>query len=460
MTDGLIPYEEYKNSGIAWLGEVPAHWDTVLNQRIFRETTRNYSGSNEIQLSLSQKDGLIPTTDLKEKTLHTASFDNFKIVEPSDLVLNRFKAHLGVFFASTLRGIVTFHYGVFQPRVEMETRYFELLFHTEPYKTIYAGASNGMTIGLQNLSNQNFYNVRAIVPPTAEQKTILAYLDYADRRIHRYVKAKQKLIELLNEHKQIIIQQVITQGLDPTVPMKDSGIKWLGEIPAHWETRRLKYLAQFNPSRANSKYNIDSNEHIVFLPMVNISDKGEIDNTEKRRVSESSSGYTYFERGDVVIAKITPCFENGKGAWLHELESDIGFGTTELIVLRPNTKILPQFLYYLTHSNEFRKIGEGFMIGSAGQKRIPTSFVQNYIVAYPPKSEQAAIIQYIEAANKQFDKTIQSTKSNIHYIQEFYTRLIDDVVTGKLDVREAAHRLPEDIEDLINEQESTTYNED
>ena len=165
VTQGLDPNVPKRDSGIPWLGEIPEHWETPLNRQLFRENVRQHNGKTERQLSLSQRDGLIATDDMKERSLQTSSFDNWKVTVPGDLVLNRFKAHLGVFFASTLRGIVSFHYGVFEPQRKLNTKYFELLCHTAPYKVIYAGRSNGMTVGLQNLSNQNFYGVRSIVPP-------------------------------------------------------------------------------------------------------------------------------------------------------------------------------------------------------------------------------------------------------------------------------------------------------
>jgi type I restriction enzyme, S subunit len=114
VIERLNPYQSYKESGVPWVGEVPAHWEVLLNQRIFRETTRPYAGTDETQLSLSQRAGLIATASMEERSLQTASHDNWKIVVPGDLVLNRFKAHLGVFFAAKVRGIVTFHYGVFR----------------------------------------------------------------------------------------------------------------------------------------------------------------------------------------------------------------------------------------------------------------------------------------------------------------------------------------------------------
>lgn len=213
VTRGLNPNVRLKPSGIPWLGEIPEHWETPLNQRIFKENIRNHNGL-ETQLSLSQRDGLIPTSGMQERSLQTSTFDNWKVTLPGDLVLNRFKAHLGVFFAATLRGIVSFHYGVFAPRVDLDSKYFELLFHTNPYKAIYAGCSNGMTVGLQNLSNQNFYNVRAIVPPIAEQKAIVAFSENETVALNTVITRTEHEIELLREYRTCLIADVVTGKLD------------------------------------------------------------------------------------------------------------------------------------------------------------------------------------------------------------------------------------------------------
>lgn len=165
-------------------------------------------------LSLSQIDGLIPTKEMKERSLETSTYANWKVTIPGDLVLNRFKAHLGVFFASTLRGIVSFHYGVFAPCVDLDSKYYELLFHTNTYRTIYAGQSNGMTVGLQNLSNQNFYNVRSIVPPLDEQKNIVAFAANETARTEAIVTKALREIELLQEYRTRLIADVVTGKLD------------------------------------------------------------------------------------------------------------------------------------------------------------------------------------------------------------------------------------------------------
>lgn len=214
VTQGLDPNVTLKPSRIEWIGDVPEHWGMVLNQRIFKEKIRPFDGTAEVQLSLSQRDGLIATSSMRERSLQTSSFDNWKVTVPGDLVLNRFKAHLGVFFAATLRGIVSFHYGVFAARVPLVSKYYELLFHTNPYRIIFAGRSNGMTVGLQNLSNQNFYNVRSPVPPVTEQITIVEYCGSATASLEETIRKARQEIALLRELGIRLTTDVVTGKLD------------------------------------------------------------------------------------------------------------------------------------------------------------------------------------------------------------------------------------------------------
>jgi type I restriction enzyme S subunit len=214
VTRGLEPNAAFKPSGIPLLGDIPVHWETPLIQRIFKEDIRPNIGAQEIQLSLSQRDGLIATSEMRERSLQTSSFDNWKVTMPGDLVLNRFKAHLGVFFEATLRGIVSFHYGVFAPRRRLSTKYFELLFHTYAYKTIFAGRSNGMTVGLQNLSNQNFYGARAALPPHDEQVEIVAYTERETWEIRTAISRLEREIDLLREYRTRLVADLVTGKLD------------------------------------------------------------------------------------------------------------------------------------------------------------------------------------------------------------------------------------------------------
>lgn len=244
VTRGLNPDVPLKPSGIPWLGEIPAHWETPLNRQLFRENIRPHNGKTERQLSLSQRDGLIATDDMKERSLQTSSFDNWKVTIPGDLVLNRFKAHLGVFFGAILRGIVSFHYGVFEPQRTLCTKYFELLYHTAPYRVIYAGRSNGMTVGLQNLSNQNFYGVRSIVPPFNEQNEIVSYCATATDDINTAISRTEREIALMQEYRTRLTADIVTGKLDvreaaaklPDLPTEPLGEVLGDEAPDESET--------------------------------------------------------------------------------------------------------------------------------------------------------------------------------------------------------------------------------
>ena len=223
---------------------------------------------------------------------------------------------------------------------------------------------------------------------------------------------------------------------------RDSGVEWLGEIPAHWEVRKLKYCSGLSPSKLESIFLLEQNDPVVFLPMERVSRDGLIDCSEKQPIQGVWNGYTYFRRYDVIVAKITPCFENGKGAYLNSLETEVGFGTTEFIVLRANDLIEPQFLYQLTMTPGFRVRGAEAMRGAAGQKRVPLDFVRNFRIPLPPLDEQRDILRSVRLKTTDLRAACDRTQHQIDLVREYRTRLIADVVTGKLDVREAAADLP------------------
>ncbi|AZC16234.1 restriction endonuclease subunit S [Pseudomonas sp. CMR5c] len=209
VTRGLNPDAPVRESGIEWIGQIPAHWKVVYNRRLFREETRPIQG-NELPLSLSQVDGVVPSNEMKERSLSPAHRKNFKLCLPGDLVVNRFKGHLGVFFESAHEGIVTFHYGVFAPQKNVVTKYFEHLFHTGPYKTIYAGASNGMTVGLQNLSNNNFYAIKSLLPSPHEQTEICRHIEKHSAPMDQAITNITRQIKRLIEYKSTLINSAVT----------------------------------------------------------------------------------------------------------------------------------------------------------------------------------------------------------------------------------------------------------
>lgn len=209
VTKGLDPNAPMKDSGVEWIGEIPEDWEVVKTGRLFKENNRSPIG-NDIPLSLSQADGLVATDDMKESALKTSSYDNWKRVEIGDLVLNRFKAHLGVLFAANLTGIVSFHYGVYEAKRSLVPKFYEYLYHSNQYKAILGNASNGMVVGLQNLSNLGFYSTYSLYPPYAEQEKLVSHLDKKCSEIDELITVKQAKIEKLEQYKRSLIYEYVT----------------------------------------------------------------------------------------------------------------------------------------------------------------------------------------------------------------------------------------------------------
>jgi type I restriction enzyme S subunit len=276
-------------------------------------------------------------------------------------------------------------------------------------------------------------------------------LDWQVSRIGKLISAKKKQIALLKEQKQAIINKAVTKGLDENVPMKNSGIEWLGQVPEHWEVGKLKKCCIVNASISSKIKEMAKEEKMVFLPMENISVNGKIDCSQKRRYEEVKNGFSSFAKNDVVVAKITPCFENGKGACLDKLETEVGFGTTELITLRANENIFPFYLYLITKISWFRFMGADTMTGSAGQKRVSSDFIANFTLAIPPIDEQQAIVAYLDKVTAKIDLAINNAQRAIALSTEYRTRLISDIVTGKIDVRDVQVPEFEAVEETVDD---------
>lgn len=289
------------------------------------------------------------------------------------------------------------------------------------------------TTGIQNLDVSDYLDNKVLLPNIDLQNRIVSYLRKELSSIDILIAKKEEQLKLLSEKRQALITQVVTKGLDPGVKLKESGIEWLGEIPKHWEVKKLKYLTSVNPTSKTYDFNSESDEEVVFLAMESVSELGEIDTSTKKPISEIAAGYTYFESDDVVVAKITPCFENGKGAWLKDLETKIGFGTTEFHVLRATKKILPEFLYFVTISLPFRAFGTATMKGAAGQKRVTPEFVKEYKVAIPSVEEQGDILQQLKNELYSIEEMNRLTEYSIKLLQERRSALITSAVTCKLD---------------------------
>jgi len=216
---------------------------------------------------------------------------------------------------------------------------------------------------------------------------------------------------------------------------RDSGVEWLGEVPEHWEVQRLRFVAELNPPKSEIR-NLDKDTMVSFLPMEAIGDDGSVLVEAEKRISEVETGYTYFREGDVAFAKITPCYENGKGAVMRGLLNGIGFGTTELIVARPRpAKATSNYLHYLFTSPDFRSIGESHMYGAGGQKRVPDAFVRNFATAFPPLVEQASIVEFLARETEKIDELVTEQQRLMELLKEKRQAVISHAVTKGLNPR-------------------------
>lgn len=410
-------YSEYKDSGVKWIGEIPGHWKLILNGILFHEEIRK-PFQNDIPLSLSQKDGLIPSDTLQIQTLKTSSYDNWKRVLKKDLVLNRFKAHLGVLFASNYIGMVSFHYGVYKAKIPLNSKYYEYLFHTNEYKYVYAHSSKGMTVGLQNLSNSDFYAVKSIYPPLPEQEAIVTFLDSKVAKINEYISIAEKKIAALEELKQTIIAEAVTRGIHKDVPMKDSGVKWIGMIPEHWKVNKIRsHFKERRVKVSDKDFQALSVAKIGIVPQ--LEDACKTDNGDNRK---------QVLKGDFVVNSRS----DRKGSCgISPLDGSVSLIN---IVLRP-FNILQEYVHYLFRSHnyieEFYRNGRGIV---ADLWTTRYSEMRNIQIPVPPLPEQQEIVTYIEAKVANINQLCQAERSQIEKLKEYKQRLISDVVTGKVKV--------------------------
>jgi len=242
MIDGLQAYPEYKDSGLPWLGRIPKHWDCLPHRALFEEI-KEQGHVDEPLLSVTIGRGIILQADLladsSKKDSSNLDKSKYKLVEPGDIAYNKMRAWQGAVGVSRHRGIVSPAYIVQRARGELRPEFFHYLFRTPAFAKEAERWSYGITSDQWSLRPQHFKMIYSCVPPRDEQDAIFRFLQGFEHDVHHFMRNRQRLIQALNEQKQAIINRAVTQGLNPNVTFKPSGIDWLGDIPEHWQTVRL-----------------------------------------------------------------------------------------------------------------------------------------------------------------------------------------------------------------------------
>ena len=257
--NGPHPYPAYKPSAVPWLADVPEHWQLVPFASVARPKSVVNQQNREL-LSIYLDLGVVRFSDIEQKRTNPTSEDlsAYQAVDPGDFVLNNQQAWRGSVGVSQYEGIVSPAYIVLAMSSAFDPRFANLLFRGRAMVAQYLMCSEGVGTIQRNLYWPHLKRTATLLPPLPEQRAIVRYLDHVDRRIRRYVAAKRKLIALLEEEKRAVVNQAVTRGLNPNVRLKPSGVEWLGDVPEHWEIRRLKTICAMNSGEGITAESIEA----------------------------------------------------------------------------------------------------------------------------------------------------------------------------------------------------------
>jgi type I restriction enzyme S subunit len=395
----------------------------VLPNRALFAEVKERNHPEEEMLSVTITKGIIRQKALldgsSKKDSSRQDKSAYKLVCPRDLAYNKMRAWQGAIGVSDFRGIVSPAYVVMRLREDHNPRYFHHLYRTPHFAKEAERWSYGITSDMWSLRPEHFKMIYSPLPPPDEQSAIVRFLDYSNWRIERAIRAKRKLIALLNEHKKAIIHRAVTRGFDPHVPLKSSGILRLGDIPQHWDVRQLGRFITLQRG-----FDITKDQQST----------GDIPVVSSGGVSSYHSKSTSYGPGVIVGRK-------GSVGTVHFLEGPHWAHDTTLFVKEFGVNH-PRFVYFMLSTLDLKR----FDTGSANPT-LNRNIVHPEVVAFPPPDEQALISSYLNNAVAKIKQAIVNTEREIALLHEYRTRLIADVVTGKLDVREAAKNLPDEEEE-------------
>lgn len=424
-------YREYKDSGAQWLGKIPKHWDVIKAKYLWNEVFSFSENGSENLLSVSQYDGV---TQAKNES-RSESLKGYKKVAKDNLVINIMLAWMGGLGVSEYNGIVSPAYCVYRLKKAANPKFMHYLYKTPMYLAEFARHSTGVIPSRWRMYTDDFGQVLTLIPPIDEQDKIVSYLDKVTSKIDEAIAQQQKMIDLLNERKQIIINNAVTKGLNPDVPMKYSGVDWIGEIPEHWTTIRLGYCAWIR-ARLGWK-GLKSDEYVdngyPFLSAFNIVnnklDWNKLNYINKFRYEESPE--IKLRIGDILLVKDGAGI--GKCARVDSLPLGEATANGSLAFITANERVYYKFLHYYIISNSFNKYKD-LLITGMGVPHLTQGEIKNMMLPIPPLNEQYIIVQRLDKNINVIDNILEHYLQQITFLQERKRIIINDVVTGKVKV--------------------------
>lgn len=424
MIRDLKPYPAYAESELPWLGSIPEGWEVRRNGRLFAQ--RIETGRAELPiLEVSLRTGVrVRSFGEGERKQTMADPEKYKRAAKGDLAYNMMRMWQGALGVSPVDGLVSPAYIVAHPFDDVEAHFYAYLFRTDAYLNEVDKFSRGIVKDRNRLYWEDFKRIPSPYPPKEEQAAIVRFLDHADRRIRRAIRVKRKLIALLNEQKQVIIRNAISKGVNDDVTYRATGIPWIGNIPTHWSMSRVK-----------TEFICLNNKRVPLSGTA----RGEMTN----RAFDYYGASSVIDRVDDFIfdEDLLLIAEDGANLVLRNLPLAIiargqYWVNNHAHILRPRSGNL-EFLRFLMESINYLP-----WISGAAQPKLTKDRLLSIPIAVPPLAEQNQIVKTIHQSTESLSGTINLAINEVQLLLELRTRLISDVVNGKLDVREAASHLP------------------
>ncbi|MCL4543141.1 MAG: restriction endonuclease subunit S [Chloroflexi bacterium] len=436
MSVALRPYPEYQPSDHPWLGTIPTHWEVRRNGRLFSQ--RNETGFADLPiLEVSLRTGVrVRTFGGSQRKQVMFDRDKYKRAVRGDIAYNMMRLWQGAVGLAPVDGLVSPAYVVARPFAETDSRYYAYLFRTSAYMNEVNQYSRGIVKDRNRLYWDEFKQMPSSYPPPDEQGHIADFLDAHGRLVVRYIRNKQRLIALLNEQKQAVIDRAVTRGVDAGACLTPSGIEWLGDVPAHWVVKPLKRWARVNQQTLPET--TDPDYVFRYLDIGAVETGQLVRSPERLRFGDAPSrARRMLSKGDTIVSTVRTYLK--AIYFLAEDATDL-IASTGFAVLTPTAEVLPEYLGYVLQSGGFIERVIAYSVGVA-YPAIAESRLASLHLAFPPTLvEQCGIVEQVKSSTQSLEAAIQRTRDEMALLREYRTRLIADVVTGKLDVR---HVVPE-----------------
>ena len=432
----LQKYPAYKDSEVEWIGEIPVHWEIKRLGSLLKPVSEKNKPELTL-LSITREKGVIERNIEDEDENHNYIPDDlsgYKVLKKGQFGMNKMKAWQGSYGISKYTGIVSPAYYVFDFYYEVDPDFFNIAIRSKKYISFFGSASDGVRIGQWDLSKNRMKQIPFILPPKQEQTAIVNSLDEKCGKIDTAIAQKQQLIELLKERKQIIIQNAVTKGLDPEAKMKDSGVEWIGEIPAHWEVTKFKNYIKLRHGHQFLDQDFKA-EGIEVVKITQLHKDGYLDLSKATKVAPNQLKKfrdILIKEGDVLmcltggtIGKIIrvgkidrPLLQNYRVGHFSAVDSE---------------RIENDYIFYLMSSEML--LQQIFLdLGETGQPNIGMEDMKNMVICVPPKEEQGPIAQFVESQIQKTEETLEFQQQQIEKLKEYKSSLIDATVTGKIRV--------------------------